>query len=170
MAQPEYVPLAKGDRVRPGEVLPPHGGWRQDRPAELTRVDQHAGGTRRGTPGPDQGYGLTLARRFTQRLQLAPGEHAEDAIAGCLGVALRRASLFRRAPVIHDLDLAFSLWGYLGEGPDDLIEHRVALFRSASHHYWDQRGIADSVLESTLRSTPVAVRAQLADWRSLLVG
>ncbi|MEO7443657.1 MAG: hypothetical protein ABIW46_09015, partial [Acidimicrobiales bacterium] len=95
--------------------------------------------------------------------------HAEDAMAGCLGVALRRASLFRRAPVIHDLDLAFTLWGFLGQAPDDLVEYRVPMFRSASHHYWDQRAIADKVLESTLRSTPLAVRAQLADWRSLLV-
>ncbi|MGH9157578.1 MAG: hypothetical protein ACRD1K_17480 [Acidimicrobiales bacterium] len=168
MAQPEHVPVAPGDRVRPAEVLPPHGGWRQDRPGEITGAAQ-AVGRRRGTPGPDQGYALTLATRFVGRLQLGPGEHAGDAIAGCLGVALRRASLFRRAPVIHDLDLAFTLWGFLGEGPDDLVEYRAPLFRSAAHHYWDQRGIADKVLESTLRLTPVAVRAQLADWRGLLV-
>lgn len=168
MAQPEYVPLAPADRVRPAEQLPPHGGWRQARPAELTRSGQHEG-ARRGTPGPDQGYALALAARFADRLQLAPGEKREDAVAGCLGVALRRASLFHRAPVIHDLELAFTLWGFLGGAPDDLVEYRAPLFRSASHHYWDQRRIADRVLPSTLRSTPTAVRAQLADWRSLLV-
>jgi len=168
MAQPEFVPLSPADRVRPAERLPPHGGWRQDRPGELTRFDQHVG-ARRGTPGPDQGYGLTLARRFEGRLELAPGEHAEDAVAGCLGVGLRRASLFRRAPVVHDLELAFTLWGFLGDAPPDLVDYRAPLFRSASHHYWDQRAIADRVLESTLRSTPLAVRTQLADWRSLLV-
>lgn len=169
MAQPEYVPLTPADRVRPADRLPPHDGWRQDRPAELTKVDGHVG-PRRGVPGPDQGYGLTLAKRFDARLQLAPGEVAEDATAGCLGVGLRRASLFRRAPVVHDMDLAFTLWGFLGDAPDDLVEYRAPLFRSAAHHYWDQRTIVDRVLESTLRSTPIAVRAQLADWRSLLVG
>jgi len=168
MAQPEYVPVTPADRVRPAERLPPHGGWRQDRPGEITGVYRRSG-ARRGTAGPDQGYGLTLARRFEARLELATGEHAEDAMAGCLGVALRRASMYRRAPVIHDLDLAFTLWGFLGDAPEDLVDYRGPLFRSASHHYWDQRGIADKVLESTLRSTPVAVRAQLADWRSLLV-
>jgi len=169
MAQPEYVPLNVADRVRPTDVLPPHGGWRQDRPAEITGVTGHTG-TRRGSPGPDQGFGLKLARRFKNRLELAPHEHAEDAVAGCLAVGLRRASLFGRAPVIHDLELAFTLWGFLGGAPAELVDHRVPLFREASHHYWDQRGIADRVLESTLRLTPVTVRAQLADWRSLLTG
>ncbi|MGH9165228.1 MAG: hypothetical protein ACRDZW_06945 [Acidimicrobiales bacterium] len=168
MAQPEYVPLNPADRVRPSDVLPPHGGWRQDRPAEITGVGVHTG-RRRGTPGPDQGFGLTLAGRFHDRLELTPGEHAEDAVAGCLVVGLCRASLFGRGPVIYDLELAFILWGFLGGAPPELVEYRRPLFQSAAHHYWDQRVIADKVPESTLRSTPAAVRAKLGDWRSLLL-
>ena len=75
-----------------------------------------------GRQGPDQGYALLLARRFADRLELAPDEHAEDAVAGCMVVAMARASLFGRAPVIHDLDLAFTLWGYLGGAPPELVD------------------------------------------------
>ena len=168
MAQPEYVPLSPADRVRPVERLPPARRWFQRRPADLVKPGQPRGKLL-GTPGPDQGYGAMLAERFRERLELAPGEHAEDAIAGCLTVALRRAALFGRAPVIWDLEHAFTLWGYLGEPPPALVEHRVPLFQSAAHHYEAQRAIADSVAESTLRLTPEQLQAQLSDWRSLLV-
>ena len=168
MAQPEFVPLHAGDRVRAAERIPAHGGWRQDRPAELTSPDLPTG-ARFGTPGPDQGYALTLAERFVERLELADGEHGEDAVAGCLGVGLRRASLFGRAPVIHDLDLAFTIFGYLGGAPADLVAFRVPLLRGAAHDYWAQRDVADKVQEPTLRLTPVQARAKQADWRGFFV-
>ena len=168
MAQPEYVPLSAGDRVRPAERLPAHDGWRADRPAEVPAAGPPAG-RRFGSPGPDQGYGLSLAQRFVDRLKLTPGEHAADAVAGCLGVGLKRASMFGRAPVIHDMDLAFTVWGFLGDAPPDLIDFRVPLIQGASHDYWAQRGVVDRVAESTLRSTPAQVRALLPQWRTLFV-
>ena len=69
---------------------------------------------------------------------------------------MRRAARFGRAPVIHDLTLAFTLWGFLGGAPADLVAAREPLFRAASHHYQVQRTIADCVPESTLRLTPDA--------------
>lgn len=169
MAQPEYVPLSAADRVRPSERLPQHGGWRQDRPGEITKFGPPTGRLF-GTPGPDQGYALKLAESFHGRLQLAEGEHEHDAEVGCLGVALRRASLFGRAPVMHDLTLAFTLWGFLGDAPDELIEFRSPLFQGASHDYNRQRQIADLVAESTLRLAPPKVAEQvLSDWRGLFV-
>lgn len=168
MAQPEFVQLHAGDRVRAAERLPAHGGWRQDRPAELTSPDVPTG-PRFGSPGPDQGYGLTLAERFVDRLELAPDEHAEDAVTGCLGVGLRRASIFGRAPVIHDMDLAFTLLGYLGGAPADLVAFRVPLLQGAAHSYWVQRDVVDKVLLETLRLTPAQVRDELSEWRSLFV-
>jgi len=168
MAQPEYVPIDADDRVRPVERLPVPDRWVQDRPAEIVG-NEVPRGKRFGSPGPDQGYGLKLARQFDGRLKLAEGESAEDAVAGCLGVALKRASLFGRAPVVYDLELALGLWGFLDDAaPAELVDFRKSLFQSASHHYWDQRGIVDRVPESTLRMAPADVRARLADWRSLL--
>ena len=152
--------------MRAAERLPAHAGWRQDRPAELTSPDLPTG-QRFGSPGPDQGYALTLAERFVDRLEQAPGEHAEDAVAGALGVATRRASLFGRAPVIHDLELAFTLFGYLGGAPPDLVAFRVELLRGAAHSYWVQRDVVDKVREETLRMTPAQVRTKLPEWRTL---
>ena len=170
MAQPEYVPLDAADRVRPAERLPVPDSWVADRPAEI-RGNEVPKGKRFGSPGPDQGYGLKLARTFVVdgKLKLAEGEHAEDAVAGCLGVALRRASLFGRAPVIYDFELAYGLWGFLDDAPRELVEFRRPLFQAASHHYWEQRGIVDHVPESTLRMNPADVRGRVADWRSLLL-
>lgn len=168
MAQPEYVPVSAGDRVRPAERLPAHGGWQQRRPAELKSPGAPTG-HRFGSPGPDQGYGLSLAERFSDRIKLVPGEHAEDAVAGALGVALKRASMYRRAPVIFDLELAFTLFGYLGDAPDGLIQFRSGLLKGAVHDYWVQRDAVDKVKDETLRLTPAQVRDRLADWRSLFV-
>jgi hypothetical protein len=89
-------------------------------------------------------------------------------MAGCTTVAMRRASSFGRAPAIHDLTLAFTLWGFLVGAPADLVEAREPLFRSASHHYQSQRIIADCVHESTLRLTPLQVAEQISEWRTLI--
>lgn len=170
MAQPEYVPVNADDRVRPAERLPVPDRWVADRPGEIRGVGMPTG-PRLGSPGPDQGYGLKLARSFVEagKLVLTQGEHAEDAVAGCLGVALKRASMFGRAPVIYDFELAYAVWGFLdAAAPRDLVEFRKPLFQSVSHDYWDQREIADQVPDSTLRMQPAAVRTALDDWRSLL--
>src|SRR6202043_3766681 len=92
-----------------------------------------------GSPGPDQGFALRLARRFEERLQLVEGESVEDAIAGCTAVAMRRCARFGRAPAIYDVSFAFTLWGFLGGGPDDLLAARIPLFRPAAHHSRPQR-------------------------------
>ena len=167
MTQPSFVPVVEADQVRRAYQLDVPSIWTASRPSEL-RGTRAPAGAFLGTPGPDQGFALKLARRFEDRLVLAPGEHAEDAVAGCTAVAMRRAAAYGRAPVIHDLTLAFTLWGFLAGAPADLIEAREPLFRSASHHYQAQRTIADCVPEETLRLTPEQVAEQLGAWRTLL--
>lgn len=171
MASPEYVPVKAIDDTRL-YASPPRrpGSWMQDRPAELLAGQPR--GDRLGSPGPDQGFGLTLAERFRGRLSLRPGEHEDDALSGCLTVALKRASLFGRAPVVHDLTIAFTLWGFLDEQADDeLVAERRVRFEEVTnpHHYAEQRAIADAVPEATLRLSPAEVtRCHAEDWRSLL--
>jgi hypothetical protein len=166
MAAPDYVPVARPDRPRQALVTPGHDGWRPTRPGDL--ATGQPSGPNLGNQGPDQGYGLILAERFADRLLLTPGDDEHDVVAGCLGVGLARASLYGRAPVIHDFELAYGVWGYLDDPPADLVAFRTPLFAGASHHYWDQRAIVDQVPESTLRLTPAAVRSRLGEWRSLL--
>lgn len=169
MPQPEYVPIRAADEVRPVERLPAPRRWRPDRPADLG-PGARSRGRGLGVPGPDQGYGLLLAHRFSDRLELAPGESEHDALAAGTAVALKRAALFGRAPVTADLELAFSLLGYLGEAPEDLVEARRRWVDGLAHQYWQGRDLADRVPDETLRLTPGQVRERLASWGELLRG
>ena len=168
MAQPDFVHLSPRDKVRSGDPLPAPDRWTATRPGELDGLRPPEGRSM-GNIGPDQGYGLKLAKRFADRLELQPGEHAADAIQGCLGVGLRRAAKFGRAPVIYDFEFAFTLFGFLGGAPSDLLEFRQPYFAEASHDYWDQRDIADLVDEEMLALSPADVRSRLGDWRSFFV-
>ncbi|MGO8871404.1 MAG: hypothetical protein ACLQPH_08375 [Acidimicrobiales bacterium] len=167
MTQPSFVPIVESDQVRRAYHLQVPSIWTQSRPSELRGAAQPSGPLL-GAPGPDQGFALKLARRFEDRLELTPEESADDAIAGCTAVAMRRGARVGRAPAIHDLTFAFTLWGFLGGAPADLVEARRPLFQSAAHHYRSQRVIADSVTEEALRLTPEAVAGQLGRWRELL--
>jgi hypothetical protein len=108
-----------------------------------------------------------LAERLRPQVVVQIGESVEDALRGSLNIALRRAALYGRAPVIHDLRLALTMWGWLdADPPADLVQQRRPLFEgvgNAVHHYSEGRRLADLVPESTLRLTP----EQVADrWRS----
>lgn len=166
MAAPEYVPITREQQPRRGLGMPPARAWVPLRPGELGAAQPE--GPTLGHPGPDQGYALKLARRFDDRLDLG-GVSRDDAITGCVGVATRRASLFGRAPVVHDLDVALRVWGFLGSAPAELIALRGPLFQAASHHYADQRAIVDRVPEATLRLAHQEVARRFpAEWRPLL--
>ncbi len=166
MAAPDYVPNTQNERPREALGTPGHWGWKATRPGDLTGFQPS--GPYFGNQGPDQGYALILAGRFHDRLLLTEGEDEHDVMAGAVAVGLARASVFGRAPVIHDLELAYGVFGFLDPPPAELAEFRKPLFAGASHHYWDQRAIVDCVPESTLRLTPAEVRRRLAEWRSLL--
>ena len=172
MAAPQFVPVDPVDRPRsyesPDHVPDP---WKPDRPAELR--GRQPEGRQLGYQGPDQGYALLLADRFTDRVETQPGESREDALRGCLGIALRRASIFGRAPVIHDLTVALTAWGWLDANPPaDLVAVRRPTFAGVAnvvHHYAEARAIADQVPEATLRMTPQQVAdAYPAGWRELV--
>ena len=129
-----------------------------NRPGEVVGAEPPAGAGM-GCQGPDQGYALKLAERFAGRLVLAEGEREDDALAGCCAVALRRASLFGRAPVMHDLRLALELFGFLIDADAALVIWRRDHFAGAAGHhgYHAKLRLAELVPEETLRSTPAAV-------------
>lgn len=171
MAAPEYVPIDPTEIPRV-YVSPPRldEPWRADRPGDLARRGQPSG-PMLGNQGPDTGYALRLAERFRDRLVLAPGEHADDVIAGCVQVAAKRASSFGRAPVIGDLEMAFTIWGYLAEAPDELVAFRKPLFAELHHphHYAERRLIADMVSEDVLRRPLSRVASTMAQsWQRIL--
>lgn len=171
MAAPKFAPVPPVSRVR-SYASPDHvpDGWHPNRPGAVRGLQPH--GARLGTQGPDQGFALRIASLLAPKVKLQAGEHLDDAIRGCLGIALRRASIFSRAPVVHDLTIAFTMWGFFDEQPPpELIERRRTLFEGvghAQHHYAEGRHLADLVPESTLRCTPEQVAARYpAEWRQL---
>ena len=145
--------------------------WVADRPGDLGGEGQ-PDGVRMGNPGPDQGYAFKLVRLFAGKVFTAEGERDDDVVAGVIAVATKRASLFGRAPVVHDLTVAFAVWGYLDDRPPaDLVALRAKMFEEVSnpHHYRELRAVADAVPDETLRLTPAEVQALAKkEWRSLL--
>lgn len=144
--------------------------WSPERPGVVEGLQP--AGPRLGAQGPDQGFALTIANRLAPKLHLGDGERLDDAVRGCVNIALRRASLFSRAPVVHDVNLAFTIWGFFDEDPPaDLARRRSELFEGVGnvlHHYAEGRQLADLVPESTLRMTPAEAReATPARWREL---
>lgn len=172
MAAPKFAPVSPVDEPRSydsPDVVP--APWMPDRPAEINGFQPE--GERLGFQGPDQGFALKIANGFRDRLHLQSGEHAADAIRGCLGVALRRASIFSRAPVVHDLTIAFTVWGFLDpSAPAELVDVRRRMFEGVDnvlHHYAEGREIVDMVPEATLRMTPQQVAAAYPErWRDLV--
>lgn len=176
MAAPEFVPNRPTDRPRAYESAPRRmDPWAADRPGDLLdkggQPDSDAG--RMGSPGPDQGYALKLVGLLRDDLHLAEGEHLADAETVAVAIGLKRASLFGRAPVIHDLRVAYTVWGLLdAAAPKELVTERVRRFEGVhhtAHHYPELRAVVDSVPADTLRLTPDEVaEAHRRDWRSLL--
>ncbi len=171
MAAPEYVPVPPTQKVRlpwesPDHVPPP---WTLDRPAEVATGRQPVG-PRLGYPGPDIGYALTLLPVIRDELHLAPLEHAADAEVGCVNIAMRRAAIYGRAPVIHDLRIAFTVWGFLDQQPpDELVAYRRPRFAGAAHDYDTQRAIVDQIPDETLRLPLSDVKATYRErWEQLL--
>lgn len=169
MAAPKFAPTPVLDDVRTYESPPvAPESWTNDHPGHI--AGSQPAGERLGYQGPDQGYGLLLARRLAPKIHVVGDIDREDAVRGGLNIALRRASLYGRAPVIHDLVLAFTIWGFFDEDPSsELVAQREDLFRGIGnvHHYAQGRVVADLVPESTLRLTPQqAAEAYRRDWRS----
>ncbi len=171
MAAPQYSRHPSLDTTRvygsPQHVPEP---WSTNRPAEIT--GRQPIGERLGYQGPNQGYVLTLASYLRPKVVVTKNEHVEDALRGCTFIALRRASLFSRAPVVHDLTLALTIWGFMDSAaPADLIATRAELFSGLDntlHHYAQGRALADSIPESTLRLSVQQAVAQMPEsWRSL---
>lgn len=171
MAAPKFAPTSPTDVVRAytsPDYVPDR--WMPDRPAEI--LGRQPEGERLGYQGPDQGYGLKLAEMCRHKVRVSGPVSVDDALRGALVIALRRASLYGRAPVMHDLTLAFTIWGLFDENPPtDLVERRAVLFAGlakVTHHYAEARAVADLVPESTLRMTPAQVAAAYPGaWRAL---
>ena len=81
--------------------------------------------------------------------------------------------MFSRAPVVHDLTIAFTIWGFYDPTPPaELAELRRTMFeglRHIGHHYMEARAVADMPSDATLQMAPAQVAAAYpTDWRTLV--
>lgn len=171
MGAPEYVPTTPREQVRSYSSPPRRPEpWRADRPGEV--VGPWPEGDRLGTPGPDQGYAIGLAARFRPRLQLREREDEADVLAGASAIGMKRAGLFGRAPISHDIEAGLCVWGYLDTGADpELVEMRRQWFEEVhrTHHYMERRRVVDAVPDGVLRQPLDAIAAAHSDdWRACL--
>jgi hypothetical protein len=153
MTQPTFVPISEADQVRPARHLHVPGAWTTSRVAELSTPTAFQGRSV-GTPGPDAGFALRLARRFEHDLKLGEGETEHDTLFGCALIAARRAALFGRAPCIYDLQFALAAWSFLVDASAPVQAARRKVFASVSHSYVAQRALVDSLSDETLRLAP----------------
>ena len=165
MTQPDYVPVAAGSQLREVDPLAIPEAWTPTRPSELAplKVSAVEQGKLLGTPSPDSGFALKLARIRVHKLELAIGEHREDVERAVAAIAIKRAAFFSRAPVIHDVDFAIALLGY-GEAdiPVEVLEHRKAVVSGVSHDYFKMRRMLEAIGPETLAAT--SVEADLSLW------
>ncbi|MGH1492411.1 MAG: hypothetical protein ACRBK7_23990 [Acidimicrobiales bacterium] len=142
--------------------------WLADRPGDHT--GQQPKGAALGTAGPDQGYAFRLVHLFDDRLHLQ-GVDYDDAVSGCVAVAMKRSALFGRAPVVHDLTAAFTIFGFLdAEPPAQLAAERLQLFAEvkSNHHYSERRQLVDMVSEDGLLQSHQAIASLYKqNWREL---
>lgn len=151
--------------LAPGVAYPPSRRAKPARPGELG--PGQPAGPLFGSPGPNIGYALTLAERTHDRLRLAPHEHEADAVAVVAEIAMKRAALFGRAPVVGDVDVAAAILGYDGSADKEFADLRSTLVHEAHHDYGVRRSIVDSVPEGMLRLKLTELGPRIADWRAV---
>ena len=171
MAAPEFVPTDPTQRVRAYSSPPRRpDAWQADRPGDLGGPQPT--GDRLGSVGPDQGYAYKLVRHLEDKLHLGDVRR-DDAVAGCVAVAMKRAAGFGRAPIVHDLTAGFTVWGFLDENPRrELVDLRTEMFAEirSPHHYLELRAVVDAVPGEVLAATPAAITATYQrDWREAIV-
>ncbi len=169
MAVDPYVPTRPEDAPRRSIAIPPAAGWRAARPGDIDPAAVPGRrGTLFGTPGPDSGYALTLAKLFHDRIGAVAPETVHDAEMIGAQVAMRRGSLFGRAPVATDVELGLILFGWLGEAPSELVEWRRLAVAGIGHDYPRRIRLIEAIPDAVIRQAPDQLRGGLGDWRHLL--
>ena len=169
MAVDPYVPTRPEDAPRRWVAGPPAAGWLADRPGD---IDPDLGSGRKGvlfgSPGPDSGYALTLAKHFHDQITAVFPETVHDAESLAAHVAMRRGGVFGRAPVRADVELGLTLFGWLGDPPAELVEWRRKAVANVGHDYPRRVSLVEAIPEWVIRQRPDQIRDRLSDWKHLL--
>lgn len=133
-----------------GIAVPPARPWRAARPGEVG-ADGPPQGARFGSPAPNAGYALTLAKELSSSWHLGPAEHLEDAETAVADLAMKRAGSYGRGPARPDVDVAIAALGYDRTCADDFVARRTAAVHEVAHLYQRRRALVDGVDIAVLR-------------------
>lgn len=147
------------DQDLPRAVLTPAAPARRrpERPGMITAPRQVSAGGLFGRPGPDTGW----AFRIIRQVGLSEEERRAEQVLVTLMSA--RASLFGRAPVPEDLEVARILLGFDQEASDRIVERRHRWLKHARHESVPGAGAAEEIGNRLLALAPGSLRAAVAD-------
>lgn len=156
--QPNIDPPLQ-DRPRAVPIPSAPARWRPDRPGMITAPDQLTVGGLFGRPGPDTGWVYRIVRQAD-----LPGEErrAEEVLVTLMSA---RASLFGRAPIPEDLEVARILMGFEDGAPPSVVERRRRWLKQSRHESVPGAEAARETGAENLARSPADLRAQIADPR-----
>ena len=131
--------------------------WRPARPGMITAPGQVSPGGWFGRPGPDTGWALRILRQAG----LSPEERQGAPVLATLMAA--RASVFGRAPVPEDLEVARILMGYDEGARAPVSDRRMRWLKEARHEPVPGAGAAEEIGAEGLMQSPESLRAAAAD-------
>ncbi len=166
MAQEPNIELDGSVLARKDLPPAPTRRWSPHRPGELRAPEEVPWGGAFGRPGPDTGWVL----RLVHLAEFDRGDRPDELEQVVANMAAARASLYGRAPVPQDIEVAVVLLGLRPHKlPPDLAD-RLALERrkwldAAAHEKIGGTAFIASIDPDLMRSTPEEVvdhfRAQL---------
>ncbi len=162
LATEPFVPEHR-DSVYADDELPPSRPWRADRPGEVSGSPDVV---MFGAIGPDAGYIGRLAAGYMDRI-VAGVSNKADLVAGAEAIAMRRASVYGRAPIGADLEVGLLVLGAFEGAPGDWSSLQSAIavkVRGMRYPPAKNRAVelADSVDRSWLDLDPDGVRERLS--------
>lgn len=161
MGQQPNIELEHTDLPRQRLAPGPARSWKPDRPADLNAPGSIPVGGPFGVIGPDAGYALKLAAELD--LNLLPGEHHHDAVAGVAAIASARAAAFGRAPIADDVVVGAIVLGFGSEEPTQAaLEKRPSWLANLGHDAAKLRAIVTDVPRDVLMATPDEVAARVS--------
>lgn len=125
------------------------------RPGMITSPQQMEWGGAFGTPGPDTGYAFKIIRAA----DLPERSDALELVLVALMAA--RASLFGRAPIHEDLEVAKIIVGIGYNLPPELAERRNRWLEATAHEASPGRTAVAEIDPDLLRFRPEAVAKRL---------
>jgi hypothetical protein len=156
MGQQPNVEITPADLPRETPEPGPPRRWRPGmRPGIITSPEQMRWGGAFGTPGPDTGFALRIIRAA----ELSDSSPALEEVLAALMAA--RASIFGRAPVVEDLEVAKVIVGIGYNLSSELAERRDRWVTATAHEASPGKMAVAEVDSNLLRHKPEAVAKRL---------